>query len=47
MFTIFAIQVLSTQSVGRRKLTPNKIYYFLEGFQIDKDGKLSIEKYRL
>ncbi|MBD5339343.1 MAG: AAA family ATPase [Bacteroides sp.] len=47
MFTIFAIQVLSNQSVGRRKLTPNKYYYFLEGFEIDKDGKLIVDKYRL
>lgn len=47
MFTIFAIQVLSEQSVGRRKLTPKKIYYFLDGFKIDNDGKAYVDKYRL
>ena len=47
MFTIFALKVLTTQSTGRRKLIPNKLYYFLDGFKIEEDGRLFINNYRL
>ena len=47
MFTIFALQVLTNQSTGQRKLMPNKLYYFLDGFKIEKDGRLLINNYRL
>lgn len=47
MFTIFALQVLSDKSTGRRKLTPKKIYYFLEGFKVGVDDRLYIDNYRL
>lgn len=46
MFTIFALQVLTNQSTGRRKLMPNKLYYFLDGFKIEEDGRLFINNYR-
>lgn len=39
MFTIVALKVLTNHSTGRRKLMPNKLYYFLDGFKIEEDGR--------
>ena len=47
MLTPIAIRVLSADSVGKRKLQVGKLYYFLSGFEIQKNGHIHIEKMRL
>ena len=36
-FCVFAIRVCSQDSVGRRKLVPNRLYYLLDGFSVLED----------
>ncbi|MBE6336425.1 MAG: hypothetical protein E7066_07120, partial [Lentimicrobiaceae bacterium] len=47
MLTPIAIRVLSTDSVGKRKLQVGKFYYFLNGFEIQENGCIHIEEIRL
>lgn len=47
MLIPIALRVLSDQSVGKRKLEANKIYYLLDGFEITTDGHLFVSPYRL
>lgn len=47
MLTPIAIKVLSPNSMGKRKLKPYEIYYFLEGFEIKDNGYMYIQPYRL
>ena len=44
-FCVFAVRVCSEDSVGRRKLVPGKMYYFLEGFSVLED-RILISKER-
>ena len=44
-FCVFAVRVCSEDSVGRRKLVPVKMYYFLEGFSVLED-RILISKER-
>ena len=44
-FYVFALRVTSEDSVGKRKLTANKFYYFLDGFAIYED-RILVSKYR-
>lgn len=46
MLTPIALRVLSDDSVGKRKLEANKIYYLLDGFRIENDGHLYVSHYR-
>lgn len=47
MLTPIALRVLSDESVGKRKLETNKIYYLLDGFEITNDGHLYVSSFRL
>lgn len=47
MLTIIALRVLSSNSIGKRRLEANKMYYLLEGFNITEDGHLYVSPYRL
>ena len=47
MLTPIAIRVLSTDSVGKRKLQVGKFYYFLNGFEIQENGCIHIKEIRL
>lgn len=44
-FCVFAIRVCSQDSVGRRKLVPNRLYYLLDGFSVLED-RILISKER-
>ncbi|RRD79870.1 hypothetical protein EII14_04975 [Alloprevotella sp. OH1205_COT-284] len=47
MLTPIALRVLSDDSVGKRKLKTNKVYYLLDGFEITREGDLCVSPYRL
>ena len=47
MITPIAIKVLSPNSVGKRKLEANKIYYLLDGYEISENGYLYVSPFRL
>lgn len=47
MLTPIALRVLSNDSIGKRKLEANKIYYLLDGFEITNEGRLYVSSYRL
>lgn len=47
MLTPIAIKVLSPNSIGKRKLKPYQTYYLLEGFEIEDNGYMYIQPYRL
>lgn len=47
MLTPIALRVLSEDSIGKRKLEANKIYYLSDGFEITNEGSLNISSYRL
>ena len=42
-FRLIAIRVTSIESVGKRKLIPNKYYYFYQGYSI-KESKIIVDK---
>ena len=44
-FYVFALRITSEDSVGKRKLTANKYYYFLDGFTI-YDDRILVSKSR-
>ncbi len=47
MLTPIALRVLSSDSIGKRKLEANKFYYLQEGFDITDNGYIYVSPYRL